>query len=359
MIQSKMTDIQIVRRVSGAALVLIACLGCGDESPAGTPPAEATPAEATPAETMPAPTVEASGAESPDPEASPSPEAPADSPPSDATPVAAVTNEGAPPVQAPPLAPADDTGAGDSAGEAAPPVEPPTADPPAPADPAPPSAPPPEFPESAGKPSVYLAGDSTVQTYGAAQAPQQGWGQRIQEFFTDDVVFVNRSIGGRSSKSFIDEGRLDGIVADLQRGDYLFAQWGINDRYRSDPTRFTDPSTTFKQYLQMYIDGARSKDAIAVLVTPTPRLDFSNGAFQNGFPEYCAAIKELGAETNTPVIDLQTRGLAFYTSIGLAEVEDTISLDVLHFKAEGAFQMARLVSEGVKESVLPIGQFVK
>jgi lysophospholipase L1-like esterase len=198
-----------------------------------------------------------------------------------------------------------------------------------------------------------------VQTYGAAQAPQQGWGQRIQEFFTDDVVFVNRSIGGRSSKSFIDEGRLDEIVADLQRGDYLFAQWGINDRYRSDPARFTDPSTTFKQYLQMYIDGARSKDAIPVLVTPTPRLDFSNGAFQNGFPEYCAAIHELGADTNTPVIDLQTRGLAFYTSIGLEEVEATISLDVLHFKVEGAFHMARLVSEGVKDSVLPIREFVK
>ncbi len=227
-------------------------------------------------------------------------------------------------------------------------------------DPAPsPAGDPPAFPVSAGKPSVYLTGDSTVQTYGAAQAPQQGWGQRIAEFFTDDVVIVNKAIGGRSSKSYIDEGRLDEVLGLIQPGDYLFAQWGINDRYRSDPTRFTDPSTTFKQYLRMYVDGAHDKNAIPVLVTPTPRLDFVNGVFMNDFPEYCAAIKEVGAETDTVVIDLQTAGLAYYTSIGLPEVQASISLDVLHFKEEGARQMARLVAEGVSDSVLPIGSFVK
>ncbi|HTV20106.1 MAG TPA: GDSL-type esterase/lipase family protein [Polyangiaceae bacterium] len=346
------------RGMAGAAIVLaVVGLACGDASeatPVASPPAfEAGPAEPA-AQPQPGAGVDMGtgapgGADS----------APAAQP---------ATNEGAPPVQAPPAAPADAPATGASAGMTTPADG---AAPDAPADGAAPTGEPsdipasdtpptdPAFPTSAGKPTVYLAGDSTVQTYGAAQAPQQGWGQRIQEFFSDDVVFVNRAIGGRSSKSFIDEGRLDAIVADLQRGDYLFAQWGINDRYRSDPARFTDPSTTFKQYLRMYIDGARSKDAIPVLVTPTPRLDFSNGAFQNGFPEYCAAIKELGAETNTPVIDLQTRGLAFYTSIGLDEVEASISLDVLHFKEEGAFQMARLVSEGVEESVLPIGQFVE
>jgi lysophospholipase L1-like esterase len=222
-----------------------------------------------------------------------------------------------------------------------------------------PASDPPVFPVSEGKPSVYLTGDSTVQTYGAAQAPQQGWGQRIAEFFTDDVIFVNKAIGGRSSKSYIDEGRLDEVLGLIQPGDYLFAQWGINDRYRSDPTRFTDPSTTFKQYLRMYVDGARDRSAIPVLVTPTPRLDFVNGVFMNDFPEYCTAIKELGAETNTVVIDLQTAGLAYYTSIGLDAVQADISLDVLHFKVEGARQMARLVAEGVEQSVLPIGSFVK
>ena len=102
------------------------------------------------------------------------------------------------------------------------------------------------YPVAAGKPTVYLAGDSTVQTYSASQAPQQGWGQRIAELFTSDVAFVNKAIGGRSSKSFIDEGRLTEIVGLLKTGDYLLAQWGINDRYQSDPARYTDPATTFR-----------------------------------------------------------------------------------------------------------------
>jgi lysophospholipase L1-like esterase len=147
----------------------------------------------------------------------------------------------------------------------------------------------------------------------------------------------------------------------LKAGDYLFAQWGINDRYASDATRYTNPATTFRDYLKQYIDGARGKNAIPVLVTPTPRLDYSNGAFQNGFVEYCKAIKAVGLETNTPVIDLQTMGLAYYTSIGYDTVVATISMpgpDVLHFRDTGAYQMARMVAQGVKDIDLPISKFV-
>lgn len=218
------------------------------------------------------------------------------------------------------------------------------------------------YPIAAGKPTVYLAGDSTVQTYSASQAPQQGWGQRIAELFTTDVAFVNKSIGGRSSKSFIDEGRLTEIVGLLKEGDYLFAQWGINDRYRSDTARYTDPATTFRTYLKQYIDGARGKKAIPVLVTPTPRLDYTDGVFHNGFVDYCNAIKAVGLETNTPVIDLQSMGLAYYTSIGYQKVVDTICLagpDVLHFRDTGAYQMARLVAQGVSDIDLPISKLVR
>jgi lysophospholipase L1-like esterase len=215
------------------------------------------------------------------------------------------------------------------------------------------------LPAPGTKPTVYIAGDSTVSTYAPNANMQQGWGQRIQEHFTADVIFVNKAIGGESSKSFIDQGHLDEILKVIKSGDYLFAQWGINDRSVAGPDRATDPATTFRTYLKQYIDGARAKNAIPVLITPTPRHQFANGVFQNGFPEYCAAIIAVGTETNTPVVDLQARGLAYYTMIGDAMVSSTISLDALHFKAEGANQMARLVSEGVKDLGLPISQYVK
>lgn len=335
---------------SFVVLALATWVGCGSESPSADPPPSMGTGSSTPEEASPNTPAGASDA--------PAPNAAA-AEPSGVTPSERDGVGVAPPALDAPAPAAAGNGASEPAASAE--AEPPATEPPATEAPPEPEVTPPatSFPVSAGTPTIYLTGDSTVQTYGAAQAPQQGWGQRIAEFFTADAKIVNKAIGGRSSKSYIDEGRLDEIVPLLQPGDYLFAQWGINDRYRSDPTRFTDPSTTFKQYLSMYIDAARSKDAIPVLITPTPRLDFTNGAFQNDFPEYCAAIKELGAATDTRVIDLQTKGLAYYTSIGLAQVQDTISLDVLHFKVEGALQMARLVAEGVKESDLPINQFVK
>lgn len=217
------------------------------------------------------------------------------------------------------------------------------------------------YPAITAKPTVYLAGDSTVQTYTASQAPQQGWGQRIAELFSKDVAFVNKAIGGRSSKSFIDEGRLTEILGLIKAGDYLFAQWGINDRYKSDPDRYTDPATTFRTYLKQYIDGARGKKAYAVLVTPTPRLDYTDGVFHNDFVDYCNAILAVGLETNTPVIDLQTMALALYTRVGYDAVVNTIALagpDVLHFRDTGAYQMARLVARGVSDIDIPISPFV-
>jgi len=212
------------------------------------------------------------------------------------------------------------------------------------------------FPISTGKPTVYIAGDSTVSTY--PTGTQQGWGQRLKEYFTADVIVVNKAISGRSSKSFVDEGHLKEILDLIKPGDYLLAQWGINDRSVAGPERATDPATTFRTYLKQYIDGARSKNAIPVLITPTPRHQYSNGMFQNGFPEYCKAIIAVGAETNTPVIDLQAKGLAYYTMIGDDAVTKTIALDALHFTVEGANQMARLVAQGVQEIKVPISQFV-
>jgi len=219
------------------------------------------------------------------------------------------------------------------------------------------------YPVSPGTPTIYVAGDSTVSTYAAGTAGnQEGWGQRFQEFFDpNDVIVVNKAIGGESSKSFSDEGHLNDILAVIKPGDYLFAQWGINDRSVAGAAHATDPATTFRTYLQQYIDGARGKNAIPVLITPTPRHQYSDGVFGNGFPEYCTAIKAVGAATNTPVIDLQSMGLAYYTSIGDAQVIATIILngtDPLHFNAEGAYQMARMVALGVQALNLPISQFV-
>jgi len=220
------------------------------------------------------------------------------------------------------------------------------------------------YPVSAGKPTIYLASDSTVSYYATNPNNQEGLGQELQNFFTTDVVVVDDAIGGRSSKSFIDEGHLAAILAVIKEGDYLFAEWGINDRYTSDTTRYTNPATTYRTYLQQYIDGARGKNAIPVIITPTPRLDYQNGVFNNDYVAYCQADAAVAASSNTPLIDLQTMALAYYTKIGITAVQTTIVLvengqpNVLHYQKQGAYEMARLVALGVQALNLPISQYV-
>lgn len=224
-------------------------------------------------------------------------------------------------------------------------------------------------------PTVYLAGDSTVMTYksGYNLYPQQGWGGRLPENFTTAVAFVNKAIGGRSSKSFVDEGRLTEILNVIQPGDYLFVQFGHNDG-SSDPKLHTDAFTTYKQYLAMYIDGATQHGATPVLVTPMGRRSYdSNGNFINDFTDRVSAMKQLASEKSCKLIDLNAKSIAYYNSIGAPATTNVFLWlapnlypnfpngvqDHTHFQEYGASQLANLVAQGIQEINLPIAAYLR
>jgi lysophospholipase L1-like esterase len=224
-------------------------------------------------------------------------------------------------------------------------------------------------------PTVYIAGDSTVMSYRASYNlyPQQGWGGRLPEYFTTAVTFSNHAIGGRSSNSFVDDGHLATILAAIQPGDYLLIQFGHNDGNTS-PALFTDPFTTYKTYLAMYIDGAVLHGATPVLVTPMGRRSYdSNGAFINDFVDRCTAMKQLAIAKNCKLIDLNTKSIAYYNSIGVNATTNvflwlaaglypnfpTGVQDHTHFQEYGASQLAGLVAQGIQEINLPIKSFIR
>nr|WP_242981289.1 SGNH/GDSL hydrolase family protein [Ruminiclostridium sufflavum] len=212
--------------------------------------------------------------------------------------------------------------------------------------------------------TVYICGDSTVMTYNASYYPQAGWGQMISKYFNTEVTFVNRAIGGRSSKNFVEEGRLESILSVIQPNDYLFVQFGHNDASINNPDRYAAPFTTYKEYLKKYVDGARAKGAIPVLITPVARLNYSNNTFKNDFPDYCTAMKQVAAEENAALIDLMTLSLNYYTSVGYDEayklyLVSSNGTDYTHFTEAGAEVIAGIISKEIKKLNIPLAGSVR
>ena len=212
--------------------------------------------------------------------------------------------------------------------------------------------------------NVYLAGDSTVQTSQEKESPQAGWGQFIEQFFTEDVQFFNHAIGGRSSKTFVEEGRLEAILSKISRDDYLLIQMGHNDSTPYKPERYTEPFGDYQKYLHMYVEGARKTQAIPILITPVARLHYENNQFVNDFQDYCNAMKQLAIEEHVLCIDLMERSLQYFASCGyelvltffMASVNHN---DYTHFTKAGAKAIARLVADEIKNLPTPLAKYVK
>lgn len=224
-------------------------------------------------------------------------------------------------------------------------------------------------------PVIYIAGDSTVQSYRASYAPQQGWGYYLGDYFTENVTVSNHAIAGRSSKSFYDNGRLDTILESMKEGDYLLVQFAINDSASSNAERYApvcgnvdNPTEgSYEYYLTKYIEGALNKGGTPILVTTVIGLKaYSNGKFVNSYTNYCQAMKDLAKKYNIPCIDLNSIMVDHYNSIGYdaayyyhlisTELSDT---DMTHFTETGANAVAGLVAKAIKELSIPISGYVK
>jgi len=112
--------------------------------------------------------------------------------------------------------------------------------------------------------TVYTIGDSTMANKKAEVYPETGWGQVFQNYFDSKVRVSNHAVNGRSSKSFIDEGRWKIVLDSLKRGDYVFIQFGHNDEKANKPAVYADPSTTYRKNLEKYIEETRAKGATPI-----------------------------------------------------------------------------------------------
>jgi lysophospholipase L1-like esterase len=222
--------------------------------------------------------------------------------------------------------------------------------------------------------TVFLAGDSTMTDPSADGYPQSGWGQMLSYYLKHDVAVANHARGGRSSKSFIDEGRLDAILKEIKPNDYLFIQFGHNDE-KHDAERFTDPASTYPEYLRRYIDGARDRQAMPVLITSVHRRYFrADGKLEDTHGAYLEAVRSLAEAEQVPLIDLAELSRQLFEELG-PEGTKTLFLwggpgewmnysggvqDNTHFQEQGSLRIAGLVSGAIRELGLwPLAMYLK
>lgn len=210
---------------------------------------------------------------------------------------------------------------------------------------------------------ILWVGDSTVAFNQADTYPQTGIGQEFDRYCKREYLVLDFAKNGRSSKSFYREGLFAPVQEVMEKGDFLFIQFGHNDE-KQDEERRTEAHTTFQEYLMLYVNAARERGAYPVLITPLSRRLFQeDGTIQNSHGEYPGAVIELSKRENVPVVDLTEKSRVLYEETGDEAsrkwfmyfpagtyenyVEDMTDNTHLHY--EGAVRMGALVAEGLRE----------
>lgn len=211
---------------------------------------------------------------------------------------------------------------------------------------------------------IFWAGDSTVKQNNYTSFPQTGIGQAFERFIKHSIHIENYAQNGRSTKSFIDEGRLEPIEKRISKGDFLFVQFGHNDEKIQDPARYTTSFGTYQENLLKFINVARSKGAYPVLITPLYRRKFNEDGktlVEGTHQDYPDAMIDLGKRENVPVIDLcllskklieqygdeATKHWFMHVEPGIYPYCPDGKEDDTHLQYEGAFRFAQIIAEEI------------
>ncbi|MEH0156190.1 rhamnogalacturonan acetylesterase [Limibacter armeniacum] len=233
---------------------------------------------------------------------------------------------------------------------------------------------------------IYLIGDSTVADYAdnydvgkdyfKTRYPITGWGQVFQEKFekadlttftnifnSDSVIVDDRARGGRSTRTFFQEGRWRSVFEKLKKGDVVLMQFGHNDAAVNKPARYVDVEG-YKEFLRLYVSQTRDKSATPIILTPVCRnYPWKDGHLENVHGEYPNAALEVAKEMEVLFIDLNKLSMNAFSQKGEAYVTANYFMnlppakyeaypeglsDNTHFQPEGAHTVAGLVFEALK-----------
>lgn len=228
-------------------------------------------------------------------------------------------------------------------------------------------------PNNPKKITVFLIGDSTMAVKQPEKYPETGWGMELQQFFSDNAEVKNHAVNGRSTKSFIAEGRWQKVLDELKKGDYVFIQFGHNDQKSTDSTRYANPFTAYRANLARYINEARKKGACPILLTPVARRNFNeSGVLIDTHGNYPEVMRMVAKDLNVPLIDLQALTEQLVISSGPEKSKELYlwveagdknypegKKDDTHFSPEGASAVAEMVVNEIRRQGIMPGRFLK
>lgn len=222
------------------------------------------------------------------------------------------------------------------------------------------------------KTTLYIIGDSTVRNGDGKGTNQQwGWGSLLAPFFDTNAISIrNHAIGGRSSRTFINEGRWQRILDELKPGDFVMMQFGHNDASPLDDTarargtirgigdeskEIYNPITkkqevvyTYGWYMRKYVNEAKAKGAIPIICSPVPRNNFKEGKVSRVDDSYGKWARETATSTGAYFIDLNNAIAAEYEKLGPDQVKTFFPADHTHTNEAGARLNAEFVVKGVQ-----------
>jgi len=216
----------------------------------------------------------------------------------------------------------------------------------------------------AQKTTVYTIGDSTMANKkDPDKNPEHGWAQVLQSFFKDNIVLENKAVNGRSTRSFIAEKRWDSIYKKLKKGDYVFIEFGHNDEKIEDPSRYTNPHTSYRYNLIKFVKETREKGATPILLTSIARRNFNDkGVLVPTHGDYPLETRLTAQEFKVPFIDLEyftelleqsygpeeSKQLHLHFKAGENAYYTKDKADDTHLSLKGATEIAQIVINQIK-----------
>ena len=226
-----------------------------------------------------------------------------------------------------------------------------------------------------GEITIFMIGDSTMADKPYEDGnPEKGWGQVFPLYFKDGVSVQNHAVNGRSTKSFIDEGRWKAVLDQLSPGDYVIIEFGHNDQKAHDKTRYAAAETDYRQNLIHFINDTRSKGAMPILATPIVRRRFDeSGTFYDTHGTYPEVVRAVAKQEQVSLFDLHQESEALLVVYGeerskmlflhiesgeYARLPDG-KVDDTHLSAIGAFHICDMVVGEIRKNIPNLTKYLK